>query len=179
MGERSMSSKIKSWVVLSGCAMLALLGCSSPPPAPRESAEAANRPAMGTSAGDGSGGPVDPGMEAPEESGQASAARDGVGEVTALENAPAMNPAPSGNGAPSAPATPPSTDPSNSPAEQPPAAPPAPPADPPVTPADPPAPPPATSFPASAGKPTIYLASDSTVQTYSAAQAPQQGWGQR
>ena len=30
-----------------------------------------------------------------------------------------------------------------------------------------------------AGKPTIYLAGDSTVQTYGAAQAPQQGWGQR
>jgi lysophospholipase L1-like esterase len=39
--------------------------------------------------------------------------------------------------------------------------------------------PPATEFPASAGTPTIYLASDSTVQTYGAAQAPQQGWGQR
>jgi lysophospholipase L1-like esterase len=31
----------------------------------------------------------------------------------------------------------------------------------------------------SAGKPTIYLAGDSTVQTYGAGQAPQQGWGQR
>jgi len=29
------------------------------------------------------------------------------------------------------------------------------------------------------GKPNIFLASDSTVQTYGAAQAPQQGWGQR
>jgi lysophospholipase L1-like esterase len=39
--------------------------------------------------------------------------------------------------------------------------------------------PPASEFPASAGTPTIYLAGDSTVQTYGAAQAPQQGWGQR
>jgi len=38
---------------------------------------------------------------------------------------------------------------------------------------------PASEFPPSAGTPTIYLASDSTVQTYGAAQAPQQGWGQR
>ncbi|HTV20106.1 MAG TPA: GDSL-type esterase/lipase family protein [Polyangiaceae bacterium] len=35
------------------------------------------------------------------------------------------------------------------------------------------------AFPTSAGKPTVYLAGDSTVQTYGAAQAPQQGWGQR
>jgi lysophospholipase L1-like esterase len=35
------------------------------------------------------------------------------------------------------------------------------------------------AFPPSAGKPTVYLAGDSTVQTYGAAQAPQQGWGQR
>ncbi|HYQ15066.1 MAG TPA: rhamnogalacturonan acetylesterase, partial [Polyangiaceae bacterium] len=34
-------------------------------------------------------------------------------------------------------------------------------------------------FPISDGKPIVYLASDSTVQTYSASQAPQQGWGQR
>ncbi|HYP87581.1 MAG TPA: SGNH/GDSL hydrolase family protein [Polyangiaceae bacterium] len=34
-------------------------------------------------------------------------------------------------------------------------------------------------FPVSEGKPTVYLAADSTVQTYSASQAPQQGWGQR
>lgn len=34
-------------------------------------------------------------------------------------------------------------------------------------------------FPPSAGKPTVYLAGDSTVSTYTAAQAPQQGWGQR
>ena len=39
--------------------------------------------------------------------------------------------------------------------------------------------PPTPEFPASAGKPTVYLAGDSTVQTYGAAQAPQQGWGQR
>ena len=39
--------------------------------------------------------------------------------------------------------------------------------------------PPAAEFPSSAGTPTIYLAGDSTVQTYGAAQAPQQGWGQR
>jgi lysophospholipase L1-like esterase len=37
----------------------------------------------------------------------------------------------------------------------------------------------ANTYPVSAGKPTIYLAGDSTVQTYSEAQAPQQGWGQR
>jgi lysophospholipase L1-like esterase len=36
-----------------------------------------------------------------------------------------------------------------------------------------------SSFPVSDGKPTVYLAGDSTVQTYSASQAPQQGWGQR
>lgn len=36
-----------------------------------------------------------------------------------------------------------------------------------------------SSFPISDGKPTVYLAGDSTVQTYSASQAPQQGWGQR
>jgi len=35
------------------------------------------------------------------------------------------------------------------------------------------------SYPVSDGKPTVYLAGDSTVQTYSASQAPQQGWGQR
>ena len=34
-------------------------------------------------------------------------------------------------------------------------------------------------YPPSAGKPTVYLAGDSTVSTYTAAQAPQQGWGQR
>lgn len=37
----------------------------------------------------------------------------------------------------------------------------------------------ATTFPVSAGKPTVYLAGDSTVQTYAESQAPQQGWGQR
>jgi lysophospholipase L1-like esterase len=37
----------------------------------------------------------------------------------------------------------------------------------------------ATIFPPSAGKPTVYLAGDSTVSTYTPAQAPQQGWGQR
>jgi lysophospholipase L1-like esterase len=36
-----------------------------------------------------------------------------------------------------------------------------------------------STYPTSAGKPTIYLAGDSTVQTYGTAQAPQQGWGQR
>jgi len=35
------------------------------------------------------------------------------------------------------------------------------------------------TYPLSAGKPTVYLAGDSTVQTYGAASAPQQGWGQR
>ena len=35
------------------------------------------------------------------------------------------------------------------------------------------------TYPTATGKPTVYLAGDSTVQTYSAAQAPQQGWGQR
>ena len=35
------------------------------------------------------------------------------------------------------------------------------------------------TYPVAAGKPTVYLAGDSTVQTYSASQAPQQGWGQR
>lgn len=35
------------------------------------------------------------------------------------------------------------------------------------------------TYPVSAGKPTVYLAGDSTVQTYGASQAPQQGWGQR
>lgn len=35
------------------------------------------------------------------------------------------------------------------------------------------------TYPAITGKPTVYLAGDSTVQTYSASQAPQQGWGQR
>lgn len=35
------------------------------------------------------------------------------------------------------------------------------------------------SYPPPSGKPTVYLAGDSTVQTYSASQAPQQGWGQR
>ena len=173
-------SRIKSWVVCSGCVVecawaawmgLAWLGCSSPPPATRASAEEANRPATGTSASDGSGSAVDPGVAAPEESGQASPARDGVGEATALENPSAPNPAPSGSGAPAAPATP-AAEPSDSTADAPAAAAPA-------TPADVPATPPATPFPASAGKPTIYLASDSTVQTYGAAQAPQQGWGQR
>jgi lysophospholipase L1-like esterase len=47
----------------------------------------------------------------------------------------------------------------------------------PADPAPPSAPPP--EFPESAGKPSVYLAGDSTVQTYGAAQAPQQGWGQR
>lgn len=46
-------------------------------------------------------------------------------------------------------------------------------------PAEPPSEPPAPEFPESAGKPTVYLTGDSTVQTYGAAQAPQQGWGQR
>lgn len=36
-----------------------------------------------------------------------------------------------------------------------------------------------TSYPVSTGTPTIYLAGDSTVSTYTTAQAPQQGWGQR
>jgi lysophospholipase L1-like esterase len=35
------------------------------------------------------------------------------------------------------------------------------------------------TYPAITGKPTVYLAGDSTVQTYAASQAPQQGWGQR
>jgi lysophospholipase L1-like esterase len=35
------------------------------------------------------------------------------------------------------------------------------------------------AYPPSAGKPTIYVAGDSTVSTYTPAQAPQQGWGQR
>lgn len=35
------------------------------------------------------------------------------------------------------------------------------------------------TYPAITAKPTVYLAGDSTVQTYTASQAPQQGWGQR
>jgi lysophospholipase L1-like esterase len=37
----------------------------------------------------------------------------------------------------------------------------------------------ANDYPVSDGKPTVYLAADSTVQTYAASQAPQQGWGPR
>lgn len=37
----------------------------------------------------------------------------------------------------------------------------------------------ANTFPVSAGKPTVYLTGDSTVQTYTDSQSPQQGWGQR
>lgn len=37
----------------------------------------------------------------------------------------------------------------------------------------------ASEYPVSDGKPTVYLAADSTVQTYAPSQAPQQGWGQR
>lgn len=35
------------------------------------------------------------------------------------------------------------------------------------------------TYPLPAGKATVYLAGDSTVSTYTTAQAPQQGWGQR
>ena len=35
------------------------------------------------------------------------------------------------------------------------------------------------TYPIAAGKPTVYLAGDSTVETYSRADAPEQGWGQR
>jgi lysophospholipase L1-like esterase len=105
-------------------------------------------------------------MTSPDGTGQASAARDGVGEATTLQNPPAPDQAPS-SGDTAAPVAP-STEPSTPTPEDPPAPPPA-------TPGDMPA----TTFPVSAGKPSIYLASDSTVQTYGAAQAPQQGWGQR
>ena len=99
--------------------------------------------------------------------GQDSAARDGVSRPTELEPAPEMgndSPAP----APSQPvgaADDDSTEDGAGPGEM-------------AQPAPMPAPP-AAEFPSSAGTPTIYLAGDSTVQTYGAAQAPQQGWGQR
>jgi len=169
-----MPSKFESPVVLLGCviefAMLAWLGCSSPAPA-TQAAQGANQPAMGTSAGSGNDSAADPGRASPEGSGQASSARDGVGQGAALENPPATTDAPSGNEDPAAP----STAPGDSTADDSAAADPAPPGDGSAT--EPP--PPATMFPVSAGKPSIYLASDSTVQTYGAAQAPQQGWGQR
>jgi lysophospholipase L1-like esterase len=90
---------------------------------------------------------------------QAAPGDDGVEDVTALQDPPAPAPAEDGNLQAEAPTTEPA-----------PTAEPTPPAEP---------MPPATSFPVSAGKPTIYLAGDSTVQTYGAGQAPQQGWGQR
>jgi lysophospholipase L1-like esterase len=34
------------------------------------------------------------------------------------------------------------------------------------------------TYPVSTGTPTVYVAGDSTVSTYTAAQAPQEGWGQ-
>jgi lysophospholipase L1-like esterase len=174
-----MSSKIGSRVVLLGCvvpfAVAAWLGCSSPASSTQSSepssAEAANQPAPGESAAAGNGSAADPALATPEETGPASAARDGVGEPTALEKPAATNQAPAGSGGEAEPPAPAPAEPTA--AEAPPAATPPPPSD---TPAPPP---PATNFPVSAGKPTVYLAGDSTVQTYGAAQAPQQGWGQR
>ncbi|HWO10800.1 MAG TPA: rhamnogalacturonan acetylesterase, partial [Polyangiaceae bacterium] len=100
-------------------------------------------------------------MQAEGQEGQEAPARDGVDAPTTLQNPAAPSPASaSGDEDPADTATP--SDDSS--AEDAPAGEPM---------------PPATTFPVSAGKPTIYLAGDSTVQTYGPAQAPQQGWGQR
>jgi lysophospholipase L1-like esterase len=173
VGELSMSSKRMSRIplfsLIGAVVLQAWLGCSSPAPSseasPPSDAESAKQPALGASATPGSGSPADPSAAAPEPAGQASAARDGVEEPTAVRSPPT---APSSsNGSQADPATPPAPEPAR--------------ADP-AAPGDLPAmepTPPGTTFPVSLGKPTIYLAGDSTVQTYSAAQAPQQGWGQR
>ena len=152
------------WVA-SAFAATAIWGCGSfSPERPTSSAvESSNgSPALASE----SGNSAEPNAAAG--TGQDSAARDGVNTPAGLEPPPPETSAPgSPTPAPSDPAA--AADDSTrgmaTPAEM------APPAQMPA--------PPASEFPTSAGTPTIYLASDSTVQTYGAAQAPQQGWGQR
>lgn len=160
---RKIPNPILIWVA-SVLSVTAVWGCgSSSPERPTSSAvESSNgSPAMAAE----SGNSVEPNSAAG--TGQDSAARDGVSTPAVLE-------APSATSTPSSPAPAPSgpaganNEPMGAmaaPGEM------TPPAEMPAA--------PATEFPSSAGTPTIYLASDSTVQTYGAAQAPQQGWGQR
>jgi lysophospholipase L1-like esterase len=149
------------WVV-SAFAAPALWGCgSSAPERPTSSAVESSNGSRATAAE--SGNSAQP--SSPAGTGQDSAARDGVSNPAVLE--PPAEAANSGSPAPlpsePAGAADDSTGELADPGE------PAPPTEMPTAP----------EFPVSAGTPTIYLASDSTVQTYGAAQAPQQGWGQR
>jgi lysophospholipase L1-like esterase len=149
------------WVA-SALAASVVWGCgSSSPERPTSSAvESSN----GSSALPAAGGESEEPSSAAG-TGQDSAARDGVGTPAGLAPSPQMG----SSSAPTPSEAAGSADESRAggaaPGEM---------APPPQMPA-----PPASEFPSSAGTPTIYLASDSTVQTYGAAQAPQQGWGQR
>lgn len=151
------------WVA-SAFAASALWGCSSSSPErPTSSAlESSNGPPTMAAA---SGNSAEP--SSPAGTGQDSAARDGVSSPAVLEAppGPGTSSSPTPTSSEPAGATDDSTDEMSAAGEM------APPAEQPMT--------AAPEFPASAGTPTIYLASDSTVQTYGAAQAPQQGWGQR
>jgi lysophospholipase L1-like esterase len=151
------------WVV-SAFAAPALWSCGpSAPEQPTSSAVESSNGSPATAAE--SGNSAEPSL--PGGTGQGSAARDGVSSSAVLE--------PPREGGNSSNPAPPSSEPAGAeddstgeradPGEM------APPAEMPTA--------PVAEFPASAGTPTIYLASDSTVQTYGAAQAPQQGWGQR
>jgi lysophospholipase L1-like esterase len=149
-------------VVWAASAMAASVvwGCSSSSPErPTSSAVESANGSPGTTAE--SGDASEP--SAPAGTWQDSAARDGVSLPAGLEPSVEM-----GSGS-AEPASDPAASADGSKEES------APPAD--ELPAE--MPPPASEFPISAGTPTIYLAGDSTVQTYGAAQAPQQGWGQR
>lgn len=166
------SSKVKNPVgVLGSFVVLALatwVGCGSespsadPPPSMGTGSSTPEEASPNTPAG-ASDAPA-PNAAAAEPSGVTPSERDGVGVAPPALDAPA--PAAAGNGA---------SEPAASAEAEPPAT------EPPATeaPPEPEVTPPATSFPVSAGTPTIYLTGDSTVQTYGAAQAPQQGWGQR
>jgi lysophospholipase L1-like esterase len=134
----------------------AVWGCGSSSPERQTSAaveSSSSSPAATAGSND-----TEPGAAAG--TGQDSAARDGVSTPLGLEPLTDMGSSPEPVAAPGGAAVD-----GAAPDEM------APPAEMPV--------PPASEFPISAGTPTIYLAGDSTVQTYGAGQAPQQGWGQR
>lgn len=158
-----MPNPVLVWVA-SAFAASALWGCgsSSPERPTSSSVESSNgAPAMAAAGGNSAE------SSSPAGTGQDSAARDGVSSPAVLEAPPESGSSSSSTPSSSEPAgaTDDSTEETADPVET------APPAETPTA--------PAPEFPASAGTPTIYLASDSTVQTYGAAQAPQQGWGQR
>jgi len=160
---RKIPNPVLVWIA-SATAAAAVWGCGSSSPERTTSSAVESSNGSPTLTAE-SGNPAEPNPATG--TGQDSAARDGVSMPAGLET-PAETGTPSGP--PPAPSDPAGTADSATQGMATPGAM-APPAQMPAG--------PASEFPPSAGTPTIYLASDSTVQTYGAAQAPQQGWGQR